>query len=72
VFSFYDVVYNAAFIGGAALAAAVLPANGYSAAALGAMAAVYLAAAGGLRGGESIRTGSRLTSTPCRAGAHCC
>lgn len=45
VFSFYDVVYNAAFIAGAALAAATLPADGYSSGALGAMAAVYLAAA---------------------------
>jgi predicted MFS family arabinose efflux permease len=45
VFSFYDAVYNAAFVAAAALAAFVLPPDGYSPAALVAMAALYLLAA---------------------------
>jgi MFS family permease len=45
VFSFYDAVYNAAFVAAAALAAVVLPPDGYSPAALLAMAALYALAA---------------------------
>jgi MFS family permease len=41
VFSFYDAVYNAAFVAAAALAAFVLPPDGYSPPALLAMAALY-------------------------------
>jgi MFS family permease len=45
VFSFYDAVYNAAFVAAAALAAFVLPPDGYSPPALVAMAALYALAA---------------------------
>jgi MFS family permease len=45
VFSFYDAVYNAAFVAAAALAAFVLPPDGYSPTALLAMAALYALAA---------------------------
>jgi MFS family permease len=45
VFSFYDAVYNAAFVAAAALAAFVLPPDGYSPPALLAMAALYALAA---------------------------
>jgi MFS family permease len=45
VFSFYDMVYNGAFVATAALAARVLPADGYSPAALLGMAALYALAA---------------------------
>jgi MFS family permease len=45
VFSFYDTVYNAAFVAAAALAALVLPPDGYSPPALVAMAALYALAA---------------------------
>ncbi len=45
VFSFYDMIYNAAFVAAAALAALVLPPDGYSRPALLAMAALYAAAA---------------------------
>jgi MFS family permease len=45
VFSFYDMIYNAAFVATAVLAAVVLPPDGYSRAALLTMAALYAAAA---------------------------
>ncbi|MGC0272856.1 MFS transporter [Pseudactinotalea sp. Z1739] len=41
-FALYDVLYNAAFVGAAALAAAVLPDTGYSRATFAALGAVYL------------------------------
>jgi MFS family permease len=44
-FALYDVLYNAAFVGAAALAALVLPDTGYSRAVFAALALVYLAAA---------------------------
>ncbi|HYO18858.1 MAG TPA: MFS transporter [Dermatophilaceae bacterium] len=44
-FALYDVLYNAAFVGAAALAALVLPDSGYSPAVFAALALVYLAAA---------------------------
>ncbi|HVN10998.1 MAG TPA: hypothetical protein VMT69_02810 [Kineosporiaceae bacterium] len=47
VFSFYDMVYNATFVAAAALAALVLPPDGYSRPALLVMAALYAAAAVG-------------------------
>jgi MFS family permease len=54
VFSFYDVVYNVAFVASAALAALVLPPDGYSPPALLAMAAIYgLAAIGYARAEHS-------------------
>jgi predicted MFS family arabinose efflux permease len=45
VFSFYDAVYNAAFVAAATLAAFVLPPDGYSPPTLVAMAALYALAA---------------------------
>lgn len=47
VFSFYDMVYNAAFVATAALAALVLPADGYSPPALLGTAVLYALAAMG-------------------------
>ena len=44
-FALYDVLYNAAFVGAAALAALVLPDTGYSQAVFAALALVYLATA---------------------------
>ena len=44
-FSLYDVLYNAAFVGAAALAALVLPDSGYSRVAFAALAIAYLVAA---------------------------
>ena len=44
-FALYDVLYNAAFVGAAALAALVLPDTGYSRTVFAALALVYLAAA---------------------------
>lgn len=44
-FSLYDVLYNAAFVGAAALAAVALPDTGWSPAVFAALAAVYLAGA---------------------------
>ena len=44
-FALYDVLYNAAFVGAAALAALVLPDTGYSRAVFAALAFVYLATA---------------------------
>lgn len=44
-FSLYDVLYNAAFVGAAALAAVALPDTGWSPVVFGALAAVYLAGA---------------------------
>ncbi len=47
VFSFYDVVFNASFVGSAAVAALVLPPDGYAPAALLASCLLYAAAAAG-------------------------
>lgn len=45
-FSLYDVLYNAAFVGAAALAAVALPDDGWSPVVFGALTVLYLAAAG--------------------------
>jgi MFS family permease len=45
VFSFYDMIYNAAFVASAAIAALVLPPDGYSRPALLAMTALYAGSA---------------------------
>jgi MFS family permease len=47
VFSFYDMIYNAAFVASAVLAALVLPPDGYSRPALLLMAVLYALAAVG-------------------------
>lgn len=54
-FAIYDVLYNAAFVGAAALAAALLPDTGYSRALFAALAAGY-ALAGLVYAGASRRT----------------
>lgn len=59
-FALYDVLYNAAFVGAAALAALALPDTGYSPVVFGALAVAYLAAAVGYRVGA--RRDARLTS----------
>jgi MFS family permease len=46
-FSFYDVMFNAAFVAAAAFAAAVVPADGYSPAVYAIIAAIYAGAAVG-------------------------
>lgn len=48
-FATYDVLYNAAFVGAAALAAVALPDSGHSPAVIAALAVVYLLAAAWLR-----------------------
>jgi len=50
-FALYDVLYNAAFVGAAALAAAALPDTGYSRGVFVALAAAYVATAIGFRSG---------------------
>jgi MFS family permease len=50
-FALYDVLYNAAFVGAAALSAVALPDSGYSAAVFAVVAAAYLATAAGFRAG---------------------
>jgi MFS family permease len=50
-FALYDMLYNAAFVGSAALAALALPDTGYSRAAFAGLAACYLLAAAGFRVG---------------------
>jgi hypothetical protein len=47
VFSFYDMIYNAAFVMAAVFAVLVLPPDGYSRPALVLMAALYVAAGAG-------------------------
>ncbi len=47
VFSFYDMIYNAAFVTAAVFAVLVLPPDGYSRPALVLMAALYAAAGAG-------------------------
>lgn len=50
-FALYDVLYNAAFVGAAALAAVALPDTGYSSGVCAALAVGYVAAALGFRTG---------------------
>ncbi|GHS85679.1 MFS transporter [Actinomycetota bacterium] len=59
-FALYDVLYNAAFVGAAALAALALPDTGYSRWVFGALAAAYLAAALAYRSGS--RRDARLVA----------
>ncbi|MBE1877074.1 MFS transporter [Myceligenerans pegani] len=56
-FAFFDVLYNAAFVGAAALAAAVVPDMGWSPGLFGVLAGVYLVAGVlvGLRGAREPR-----------------
>lgn len=57
-FSLYDMFYNAAFVGAAALAAVVLPDTGWSGLVFGAVALVYVAVAAAYRWG-TIRIGDQ-------------
>jgi predicted MFS family arabinose efflux permease len=66
VFSVYDVLFNATFVLGAALAAALVPPSGVSVAVVGAMALAFLALSGawvvrGLRTGPARPTAPRPT-----------
>ncbi len=55
-FALYDVLYNAAFVGAAALGAVVLPDSGISAGTFVALAVVYVATAAGFRTGMLATT----------------
>jgi Major Facilitator Superfamily len=68
-FALYDVLYNAAFVGAAALAALALPDTGHSPAVFAGVAAVYLAAAALYRAGSRSADGVRPTTTPSGAPA---
>ncbi len=59
VFSFYDVLFNIAFVSAAALAALIVPADGYSPAVYGLLSAGYAATAVGY-GAVTRRERSRL------------
>jgi MFS family permease len=64
VFSFYDVVFNVAFVAAAGAAVLVLPENGYSRAVIGGLAVLYAAIALGYglaRRSESRRLGQSST-----------
>jgi hypothetical protein len=58
-FALYDVLYNAAFVGAAALAALVLPDSGWSPAVFAGLAAAYVLAAAAYRAGT--RRDARVT-----------
>lgn len=58
-FALYDVLYNAAFVGAAALGAAALPDTGWSRAVFAALAVVYVVVALAYRGGTA-----RIADTP--------
>ncbi len=62
VFSFYDVVFNAAFVAAAAIGAAVLPPDGYSRPVLAVTALVYLGAAAAYL--RTTRRAGRLVRPP--------
>jgi hypothetical protein len=66
VFSFYDVVFNSFFVLAAAVAAVLLPPDGYSPAVLAATALVYLAAAGAYY--TATRRAAHVTGTPVPVG----
>ncbi len=72
-FSLYDVLYNAAFVGAAALAAFALPDTGYSRGVFAALAVVYLVAAAVYRAGSprgadaELGSDTRPGSTPAPA-----
>lgn len=65
-FSLYDVLYNAAFVGAAALAAVALPDTGWSPVVFAALAAVYLA--GALAFARSPRTPTAVSAPPVEVG----
>jgi MFS family permease len=66
-FALYDMLYNAAFVGSAALAAVVLPDTGYSRAAFAGLAAGYVLTALGFRLGMALAHGLRAARGAARS-----
>ena len=64
VFSFYDMVFNAAFVAAAAVAALVLPSAGFSPRVYGVIAAIYALTAFGYWRVEGARGAGRATPAP--------
>ncbi|WP_329176953.1 MFS transporter [Streptomyces sp. NBC_01477] len=64
VFSLYDVVFNAAFVGAAAVAALVLPADGRSAGLIVVLALIYAATAVGMLRERDVSRGTSHAGTP--------
>lgn len=69
VFSVYDVVFNVAFVGAAALAALVLPADGRSAGLVVLLALIYAATALGMARLRDVPRETSPAGTPREAGA---
>jgi MFS family permease len=67
-FALYDVLYNAAFVGAAALAALALPDTGHSPAVFTGLAVVYLLTAGLYRVGAQRDARLTATTAPARPG----
>ncbi len=67
-FALYDVLYNAAFVGAAALAALALPDTGHSPVVFTALAVVYLATAALYRAGAHRDARLTATTAPARPG----
>lgn len=66
VFSLYDVLFNAAFVGAAAVAALILPHDGRSATLVIGVAVLYAAVAAALIGGGSVSRETPPRETPPR------
>ncbi|WP_327289936.1 MFS transporter [Streptomyces sp. NBC_01198] len=66
VFSLYDVVFNVAFVGAAAIAALVLPADVRSAGLVVALALVYAATAAAMLRERDVSRGTSRAGTPTR------
>ncbi|WUH92210.1 MFS transporter [Streptomyces sp. NBC_00433] len=66
VFSLYDVVFNVAFVGAAALAALVLPADGRSAGLVVALGLIYAATAVGILRERDVSRGTSHAGTQTR------
>nr|WSX78144.1 MFS transporter [Streptomyces sp. NBC_00899] len=66
VFSLYDVVFNVAFVGAAAIAALALPADGRSIGLIVALALIYAATAVGILRERDVSRGTSHAGTPTR------
>lgn len=64
VFSLYDVVFNGAFVGAAAVAALILPADGRSTGLIVALALIYAATALGMLRERDVSRGTSRAGTP--------
>jgi MFS family permease len=64
VFSFYDMVFNAAFVAAAAVAALAVPSAGFSPKVYGVIAAIYALTALGYWRAEGARGAGRATTAP--------